>query len=193
MVVTTVLHYGSSGYYQPFYDNSLESEWPELLNFEIEDEPEMEEMDELIGEIEPELEIDSILEVFDEEEVLVGYFRYGSILLESIQGDISDEIEVYFGIEGSVRTSVHATIPFNSQNKAAATLMIDEILSDDSQIQIASIYGSYPSTNAEIIDDIFGDAQFFIPFEDISDSLYEWPYYSYPINILDMWRVLFEG
>ena len=193
LVVNTVLHYGSSGYYQSFYDNSLESEWPELLNFEIEDEPEMEEMDELIGEIEPELEIDSILEVFDEEEVLVGYFRYGSILLESIQGEISDEIEVYFGIEGSVRTSVHATIPFNSQNKAAATLMIDEILSDDSQIQIASIYGSYPSTNAEIVDDIFGDAQFFIPFEDISESLYEWPYYSYPINILDMWRVLFEG
>ena len=193
MVVNTVLHYGSSGYYQSFYDNSLESEWPELLNFEIEDEPEMEEMDELIGEIEPELEIDSILEVFDEEEVLVGYFRYGSILLESIQGEISDEIEVYFGIEGSVRTSVHATIPFNSQNKAAATLMIDEILSDDSQIQIASIYGSYPSTNAEIVDDIFGDTQFFIPFEDISESLYEWPYYSYPINILDMWRVLFEG
>ena len=193
LVVNTVLHYGSSGYYQSFYDNSLESEWPELLNFEIEDEPEMEEMDELIGEIEPELEIDSILEVFDEEEVLVGYFRYGSILLESIQGEISDEIEVYFGIEGSVRTSVHATIPFNSQNKAAATLMIDEILSDDSQIQIASIYGSYPSTNAEIVDDIFGDTQFFIPFEDISESLYEWPYYSYPINILDMWRVLFEG
>ena len=193
LVVNTVLHYGSSGYYQSFYDNSLESEWPELLNFEIEDEPEMEEMDELIGEIEPELEIDSILEVFDEEEVLVGYFRYGSILLESIQGEISDEIEVYFGIEGSVRTSVHASIPFNSQNKAAATLMIDEILSDDSQIQIASIYGSYPSTNAEIVDDIFGDAQFFIPFEDISESLYEWPYYSYPINILDMWRVLFEG
>ena len=71
--------------------------------------------------------------------------------------------------------------------------MIDEILSDNSQIQIASIYGSYPSTNAEIVDDIFGDVQFFIPFEDISDSLYEWPYYSYPINILDMWRVLFEG
>ena len=193
LVVTTVLHYGSSGYYESSYDNSLESEWPELLNFEIEDEPEMEEMDELFGEIEPELEIDSILEVFDDEEVLVGYFRYGSILLESIQGEISDEIEVYFGIEGSVRTSVHATIPFNSPNKAAATLMIDELLGENSQLQIATIYGSYPSANAEVIDDVFGNTQFFIPFDDISDSLYEWPYYSYPINILDMWRVLFEG
>ena len=193
LVVTTVLHYGSSGYYESSYDNSLESEWPELLNFEIEDEPEMEEMDELFGEIEPELEIDSILEVFDDEEVLVGYFRYGSILLESIQGEISDEIEVYFGIEGSVRTSVHATIPFNSPNKAAATLMINELLGENSQLQIATIYGSYPSANAEVIDDVFGNTQFFIPFDDISDSLYEWPYYSYPINILDMWRVLFEG
>ena len=44
-----------------------------------------------------------------------------------------------------------------------------------------------------MIDDVFGDAQFFIPFDAISNSLYEWPYYSYPINILDMWRVLFEG
>ena len=193
LVVTTVLHYGSSGYYESSYDNSLESEWPELLNFEIEDEPEMEEMDELFGEIEPELEIDSILEVFDDEEVLVGYFRYGSILLESIQGEISDEIEVYFGIEGSVRTSVHATIPFNSPNKAAATLMINELLGENSQLQIATIYGSYPSANAEVIDDVFGITQFLIPFDDISDSLYEWPYYSYPINILDMWRVLFEG
>ena len=193
LVVSTVLHYGSSGYYESSYDNSLESEWPELLNFEIEDEPEMEEMDELFGEIEPELEIDSILEVFDDEEVLVGYFRYGSILLESIQGEISDEIEVYFGIEGSVRTSVHATIPFNSPNKAAATLMINELLGENSQLQIATIYGSYPSANAEVIDDVFGNTQFFIPFDDISDSLYEWPYYSYPINILDMWRVLFEG
>ena len=193
LVVNTVLHYGSSGYYESFYDASLESEWPELLNFEIEDEPEMEGMDELFGVIEPELEINSILEVFDDEEVLVGYFRYGSILLESIQGDISDEIEVYFGIEGSVKTSVHATIPFNSPNKAASILMIDEILGESSQRQIATIYGSYPSANAEMIDDVFGDAQFFIPFDDISDSLYDWPYYSYPINILDMWRVLFEG
>ena len=193
LVVNTVLHYGSSGYYESFYDSSLESEWPELLNFEIEDEPEMEGMDELFGEIEPELDVSSILEAFDDEEVLVGYFRYGSILLESIQGEISDEIEVYFGIEGSVKTSVHATIPFNSPNKAAATLMINEILGENSQRQIATIYGSYPSANAEMIDDVFGDAQFFIPFDDISDSLYEWPYYSYPINILDMWRVLFEG
>ena len=193
LVVTTVLHYGSSGYYESSYDNSLESEWPELLNFEIEDEPEMEEMDELFGEIDPELEIDSILEVFDDEEVLVGYFRYGSILLESIQGDISDEIEVYFGIEGSVRTSVHATIPFNSPNKAAATLMINEILGENSQLKIATIYGSYPSANAEVIDDVFGDAQFFIPFDDISESLHEWPYYSYPLMILDRGRVLFVG
>ena len=193
LVVNTVLHYGSSGYYESFYDSSLESEWPELLNFEIEDEPEMEGMDELFGEIEPELDVSSILEAFDDEEVLVGYFRYGSILLESIQGEISDEIEVYFGIEGSVKTSVHATIPFNSPNKAAATLMINEILGENSQRQVATIYGSYPSANAEMIDDVFGDAQFFIPFDDISDSLYECPYYSYPINILDMWRVLFEG
>ena len=193
LVVNTVLHYGSSGYYAASYDNSLESEWPELLNFEIEDEPEMEEMDELFGEIEEEIEIDSILEVFDEEEILVGYFRYGSILLESINREIDDEIKVYFGIEGSVKTSVHATIPFNSPNKAAATLMINEILSDNSQIQIASIYGSYPSANIDVFADIFSNAQFYIPFEDISDSLYEWPYYSYPINILDMWRVLFEG
>lgn len=193
LVVNTVLHYGSSGYYESFYDSSLESEWPELLNFEIEDEPEMEGMDELFGEIEPELDMSSILEVFDDEEVLVGYFRYGSILLESIQGEISDEIEVYFGIEGSVKTSVHATIPFNSPNKAAATLMINEILGENSQRQIATIYGSYPSANAEMIDDVFGNAQFFIPFDDFSDSLHEWPYYSYPINILDMWRVLFEG
>ncbi len=193
LVVNTVLHYGSSGYYESFYDSSLESEWPELLNFEIEDEPEMEGMDELFGEIEPELDMSSILEVFDDEEVLVGYFRYGSILLESIQGEISDEIEVYFGIEGSVKTSVHATIPFNSPNKAAATLMINEILGENSQRQIATIYGSYPSANAEMIDDVFGNAQFFIPFDDFSDSLSEWPYYSYPINILDMWRVLFEG
>ena len=100
---------------------------------------------------------------------------------------------MYFGIEGSVRTSVHATIPFNSPNKAAATLMINEILGENSQLKIATIYGSYPSANAEVIDDVFGDAQFFIPFDDISDSLHEWPYYSYPINILDMWRVLFEG
>ena len=192
LVVNTVLHYGSSGYYESFYDSSLESEWPELLNFEIEDEPEMEGMDELFGEIEPELDMSSILEVFDDEEVLVGYFRYGSILLESIQGEISDEIEVYFGIEGSVKTSVHATIPFNSPNKAAATLMINEILGENSQRQIATIYGSYPSANAEMIDDVFGNAQFFIPFDDFSDSLSEWPYYSYPINILDMWRVLFE-
>ena len=193
LVVNTVLHYGSSGYYESFYDSSLESEWPELLNFEIEDEPEMEGMDELFGEIEPELDVSSILEAFDDEEVLVGYFRYGSILLESIQGEISDEIEVYFGIEGSVKTSVHATIPFNSPNKAAATLMINEILGENSQRQVATIYGSYPSANAEMIDDVFGDAQFFIPFDAISNSLYEWPYYSYPINILDMWRVLFEG
>ena len=193
LVVNTVLHYGSSGYYESFYDSSLESEWPELLNFEIEDEPEMEGMDELFGEIEPELDMSSILEVFDDEEVLVGYFRYGSILLESIQGEISDEIEVYFGIEGSVKTSVHATIPFNSPNKAAATFMINEILGENSQRQIATIYGSYPSANAEMIDDVFGNAQFFIPFDDFSDSLSEWPYYSYPINILDMRRVLFEG
>ena len=71
--------------------------------------------------------------------------------------------------------------------------MINEILGENSQRQIAMIYGSYPSANAEMIDDVFGDAQFFIPFDAISNSLYEWPYYSYPINILDMWRVLFEG
>ena len=193
LVVNTVLHYGSSGYYVSSYDGSLEEEWPELLNFEIEDEPEMEGMDELFGEIEEEIEIDSILESFEEEEVLVGYFRYGSILLESISREIDDDIQVYFGIEGSVKTSVHATIPFNSPNKAAAILMINEILGENSQTQIASIYGSYPSANVEAIEDIFGSAQFFIPFDDISDSLYEWPYYSYPINILDMWRVLFEG
>ena len=193
LVVNTVLHYGSSGYYVSSYDGSLEEEWPELLNFEIEDEPEMEGMDELFGEIEEEIEIDSILESFEEEEILVGYFRYGSILLESISREIDDDIRVYFGIEGSVKTSVHATIPFNSMNKAAATLMINEILGENSQTQIASIYGSYPSANVEAIEDIFGSAQFFIPFDDISDSLYEWPYYSYPINILDMWRVLFEG
>ena len=193
LVVNTVLHYGSSGYYVSSYDGSLEEEWPELLNFEIEDEPEMEGMDELFGEIEEEIEIDSILESFEEEEILVGYFRYGSILLESVNREIDDDIRVYFGIEGSVKTSVHATIPFNSMNKAAATLMINEILGENSQTQIASIYGSYPSANVEAIEDIFGSAQFFIPFDDISDSLYEWPYYSYPINILDMWRVLFEG
>ena len=71
--------------------------------------------------------------------------------------------------------------------------MINELLGENSQLQIATIYGSYPSANAEVIDDVFGNTQFFIPFDDISDSLYEWPYYSYPINILDMWRVLFEG
>ena len=193
LLVNTVLYYGSSGYYISSYDGSLETEWPELLNFEIKDEPEMEGMDELFGEIEEEIEIDSILESFEEEEVLVGYFRYGSILLESISREIDDNIQVYFGIEGSVKTSVHATIPFNSPNKAAATLMINEILGENSQRQIATIYGSYPSANAEMIDDVFGNAQFFIPFDDFSDSLSEWPYYSYPINILDMWRVLFEG
>ena len=193
LLVNTVLYYGSSGYYISSYDGSLETEWPELLNFEIKDEPEMEGMDELFGEIEEEIEIDSILESFEEEEVLVGYFRYGSILLESISREIDDNIQVYFGIEGSVKTSVHATIPFNSSNKAGSVLMINELLRDSSQTQIASIYGSYPSANVEIITNVFGDVQFFIPFDDFSDSLSEWPYYSYPINILDMWRVLFEG
>ena len=42
LVVNAVLYYSDSNYYNG-YDNSLESEWPELLNFEIEDEKDLEE------------------------------------------------------------------------------------------------------------------------------------------------------
>ena len=192
LVVNAVLYYSDSNYYNG-YDNSLESEWPELLNFEIEDEPEMEGMDELFGEIEPEIIIDSILEAFDEEEVLVGYFRYGSILLESLEMNIDDEIEIYIAHEGSMKSNVHSSIPFNAENKAGAILLINEILGDEIQTQIAYSYGSFPSANIDLIDDIFNDAQFWIPNDEVISQLFDWPHYQYRINILDMWRVLFEG
>ena len=192
LVVNAVLYYSDSNYYNG-YDNSLESEWPELLNFEIEDEPEMEEMDELFGEIEPEIIIDSILEAFDEEEVLVGYFRYGSILLESLEMNIDDEIEIYIAHEGSMKSNVHSSIPFNAENKAGAILLINEILGDEIQPQIAYSYGSFPSANIDLFDNIFDDTQFWIPSDEIISQLFDWPHYKYKINILNMWRVLFEG
>ena len=192
LVVNAVLYYSDSNYYNG-YDNSLESEWPELLNFEIEDEPEMEEMDELFGEIEPEIIIDSILEAFDEEEVLVGYFRYGSILLESLEMNIDDEIEIYIAHEGSMKSNVHSSIPFNAENKAGAILLINEILGDEIQTQIAYSYGSFPSANIDLFDNIFDDTQFWIPSDEIISQLFDWPHYNYKINILNMWRVLFEG
>ena len=192
LVVNTVLYYSESNYYNG-YDDSLESEWPELLNFEIDDEPEMEEMDELFGEIEPELVIDSILEAFDEEELLVGYFRYGSILLESLEMDIDDEIEIYIALEGSMKSNVHSSIPFNANNKAGAILLINEILDEKIQTEIAYTYGSFPSANIAVFDTIFDEAQFWISSDEIISNLVEWPHYQYRINILDMWRVLFEG
>ena len=192
LVVNAVLYYSDSNYYNG-YDNSLESEWPELLNFEIEDEPEMEGMDELFGEIEPEIIIDSILEAFDEEEVLVGYFRYGSILLESLEMNIDDEIEIYIAHEGSMKSNVHSSIPFNAENKAGAILLINEILGDEIQTQIAYSYGSFPSANIDLFDNIFDDTQFWIPSDEIISQLFDWPHYKYKINILNMWRVLFEG
>ena len=192
LVVNTVLYYSESNYYNG-YDDSLESEWPELLNFEIDDEPEMEEMDELFGEIEPELVIDSILEAFDEEELLVGYFRYGSILLESLEMDIDDEIEIYIALEGSMKSNVHSSIPFNANNKAGAILLINEILDEKIQTEIAYTYGSFPSANIAVFDTIFNEAQFWISSDEIISNLVEWPHYQYRINILDMWRVLFEG
>ena len=192
LVVNTVLYYSESNYYNG-YDASLESEWPELLNFEIDDEPEMEEMDELFGEIEPELVIDSILEAFDEEELLVGYFRYGSILLESLEMDIDDEIEIYIAHEGSMKSNVHSSIPFNANNKAGAILLINEILDEKIQTEIAYSYGSFPSANIAVFDNIFDEAQFWISSDAIISNLMEWPHYQYRINILDMWRVLFEG
>ena len=192
LVVNAVLYYSDSNYYNG-YDNSLESEWPELLNFEIEDEPEMEGMDELFGEIEPEIIIDSILEAFDEEEVLVGYFRYGSILLESLEMNIDDEIEIYIAHEGSMKSNVHSSIPFNAENKAGAILLINEILGDEIQTQIAYSYGSFPSANIDLFDNIFDDTQFWIPSDEIISQLFDWPHYNYKINILNMWRVLFEG
>jgi len=192
LVVNTVLYYSESNYYNG-YDASLESEWPELLNFEIDDEPEMEEMDELFGEIKPELVIDSILEAFDEEELLVGYFRYGSILLESLEMDIDDEIEIYIAHEGSMKSNVHSSIPFNANNKAGAILLINEILDEKIQTEIAYSYGSFPSANIAVFDTIFDEAQFWISSDEIISNLIEWPHYQYKINILDMWRVLFEG
>ena len=192
LVVNTVLYYSESNYYNG-YDASLESEWPELLNFEIDDEPEMEEMDELFGEIKPELVIDSILEAFDEEELLVGYFRYGSILLESLEMDIDDEIEIYIAHEGSMKSNVHSSIPFNANNKAGAILLINEILDEKIQTEIAYSYGSFPSANIAVFDTIFDEAQFWISSDEIISNLIEWPHYQYRINILDMWRVLFEG
>ena len=192
LVVNAVLYYSDSNYYDG-YDNSLESEWPELLNFEIEDEPEMEEMDELFGEVEEEIVIDSILEAFDDEEILVGYFRYGSILLESLEMNIDEEIEIYLAHEGSMKSNVHSSIPFNAENKAGAILLINEILGDEIQTQIAYSYGSFPSANIDLFDNIFDDTQFWIPSDEIISQLFDWPHYKYKINILNMWRVLFEG
>ena len=192
LVVNTVLYYSESNYYNG-YDASLESEWPELLNFEIEDEPEMEGMDELFGEVEEEIVIDSILEAFDDEEILVGYFRYGSILLESLELDIDNEIEIYIAHEGSMKSNVHSSIPFNANNKAGAILLINEILDDKIQTEIAYSYGSFPSANIAVLDTIFDEAQFWISSDEIISHLVEWPHYQYRINILDMWRVLFEG
>ena len=186
------MYYSDSNYYDG-YDNSLESEWPELLNFEIEDEPEMEEMDELFGEVEEEIVIDSILEAFDDEEILVGYFRYGSILLESLEMNIDEEIEIYLAHEGSMKSNVHSSIPFNAENKAGAILLINEILGDEIQTQIAYSYGSFPSANIDLFDNIFDDTQFWIPSDEIISQLFDWPHYKYKINILNMWRVLFEG
>ena len=153
----------------------------------------MEEMDELFGEIKPELVIDSILEAFDEEELLVGYFRYGSILLESLEMDIDDEIEIYIAHEGSMKSNVHSSIPFNANNKAGAILLINEILDEKIQTEIAYSYGSFPSANIAVFDNIFDEAQFWISSDAIISNLMEWPHYQYRINILDMWRVLFEG
>ena len=192
LVVNAVLYYSDSNYYNG-YDNSLELEWPELLNFEIEDEPEMEGMDELFGEIEEEIVIDSILEAFDEGEVLVGYFRYGSILLESLEITIDGEIGIYIAQEGSMKSNVHSLIPFNAGNKPGAILLINEIHDDKIQTEIAYSYGSFPSANIELFDNIFDDTQFWIPSDEIISQLFDWPHYQYRINILDMWRVLFEG
>ena len=136
----------------------------------------------------PELE-----EAFDEEEVLVGYFRYGSILLESLEMNIDDEIEIYIAHEGSMKSNVHSSIPFNANNKAGAILLINEILDDKIQTEIAYFYGSFPSANVDLFDNIFDDTQFWIPSDEIISQLFDWPHYKYKINILNMWRVLFEG
>ena len=92
-----------------------------------------------------------------------------------------------------MKSNVHSSIPFNANNKAGAILLINEILDEKIQTEIAYTYGSFPSANIAVFDTIFNEAQFWISSDEIISNLVEWPHYQYRINILDMWRVLFEG